>query len=900
MTMISSDNRTFEVCTSSTCESTGCGNPFGETVPACSCDYGCEFFGDCCIDYIRHCKQAAPDEYLTSEENTPDTFEDATRLLDRSQVTCVTLPQETDHYWMVSSCPKTWENDLVKSRCEDYQPMMNLDLAIIPVSYGGLSYKNVYCALCNGLNQNELTPWKLELLCSQNLTDMIISGNATLSDLLASGECTISIQPPSDSSPSGSRKCLASEVTGDCPVSSDQDVSALCSSYQNFVRDENGTTFRNPYCKLCNAVPGVSLVESQERVRKICLAATDTTSEPPRPTKPTPRRWPSGRVTPTQSEDRGFVNPAGGNALQPLSIIMDFSKNSRVQVVHSEDVIKEVDISCQPWEVFDPFLQQCLTLSCANGYELRDNVCYRLTPPLNLTCGADDSDLRLVISAKVGLSQPMDITNCDSNELDKNVTQFIEYILNLPSGKLRSLDGSRNAGDDDIRLMSDEGSSKCLSLFNNSFRIDYAIESGSLTFAQLEESADRTLLQYTTTPVDASEYHVWSLTISQQCISVSGLSQCPGGLKLLTNPNVSRVQNSTVVRDEQTGTIYHSYETVFTASYEIGTVGPTDSYNKSLNIQVCDQMKLLTCSLITQPASMFTPLDDSSLNNTLTGEILGPDDYTLTSNGSVQYCAPDNFGRNATFNQTTVERIFAYDEAQVILSFVGVSLSLISLLITFATYCIFPHMRRCVSNKLIMVLCIVLFLAQLLQMISGLGTSVPELCTSLSVVSHFLWTSVFAITTCLAFELNRTLGARDSFTVSINSTRAIVSYMLFTILTASILVGCCLAIHFTVGEELNFSYGSDDVCWIVNQGANLIAFGCPLGVFLIINTILFLHTVAGIRNASKVRRSMIMDSQSIKDTAKELRVYLKVSPKFSLENNFLFYSTHKCNVILSY
>ncbi|XP_054751668.2 uncharacterized protein LOC129257380 [Lytechinus pictus] len=887
-TMISRYELTFPVCTSSTCDSTGCGNPFGVPVSPCSCDYGCEFFGDCCIDYT-YCKQGTPGGSMTSEENKPSVFQDTLRFYDRSQITCVSLPKEKNHYLMVSSCPvDITGNGLDKTKCEsDYHEKSNIDFDNLPVSDGLFSYKNVYCALCNGLNLNEITVWELGLLCPESLTAMVSSGNASLSDLLASGECTSSIQPPKDSPPSVVRKCLTSEVISDCPTGSDQNVSVLCQSYQDFVRGENGTTFKNPYCKLCNTFPGITFAECQGQVGDICLAATATTSAPPeavQPTKPTPRRGNPKPVTPTLSGDRGILNPDSGNALQPLSIVMDFSRNSRVQVVHSADVIKEVEISCQSWEVFDPFVQQCLTLSCPNGYELRDNECHRLTPPLNLTCGSYDSDLMLTVSAKVGLRNPLDITNCNSNELDRNITLYVEHMLNLPLGKLTPLDGSKNGGNDDFNLMSED---KCLSLFNNSFRMDYEIEETSLTFAQLEELTDKTLLQHAPYN-DASEYHVWSLTISQQCISILGLSECPGGLKLLTNPNVSHVQNYTVVQDENTGMIYHSYETVFAASYQSSSSVSSINYNKSLNIQVCDQMKLRTCSRITQPASIFSPLDDLSLNNTLTGQILGFDDYVLTSNGSVQYCAPENFGRNATLNQTTEVRIFDYDEAQVILSFVGVSISLFSLMITFATYCIFPHMRRCVSNKLIMVLCVILFLAQLLQMISGLWTSVPELCTSLSAVSHFLWISVFAITTCLAFELNRTLASRDSFTVSTNSTRAIVSYLLFTVLTASIIVGCCLAIHFTVGEDLNFSYGNDNVCWIVNHAANLIAFGCPLGVFLIINTILFLHTVAGIRNASKVRRSMVVESESIKHSAKDLRVYLKISTLLGFTWSFGF------------
>ena len=847
--MITIQSQTFPVCKNHLCTSATCSNPLGSSAP-CRCDYACSYFGDCCVNQESQCGLGGASEQTQQ-------FLDAIQTVDISQLSCVDLSPMGEQYMMVTSCSEDWEDHDVRAQCEDYQPSNKIDINSVPVEHrGSLTYRNVYCATCNGLIATVLTPWTVEFRCPPAYSDYINQGTKTLSDLLVDNKCELSIEPPSNSSASTVRQCLDSVIVGDCPPGSNRELRDMCAgSGYHGLTDDSGTTYRNPYCKACNDNPSLSLNDSYREVEDICRQLQPTTRRPPdriRPTKPS-----------DPCRDTNDTDCRGGGSLQPISLIMDFSQDSTIKVVNSESVIKEVSVSCEQGEVFDPFNQECLTLSCAQGYELRDNACFRLVPPLNLSCGANDDDLNIVVSVTIKSQSP--VSDCLSDSTMRNITQVIENTLSLPTNVLR------RAESDSQNL------NNCTKFVNNTLNLEYEIDPSVLSYSELEDKVDRSLL-----PQDLSmsaEYVLTELTILQQCVSINGVNGCSGQLQLLQNAFVLTINGTMYVYDNDTANFYHSYETSFEANYRLQNGDLDTSYGKTFSIEICEQPKLLTCSLITQNASYFVPLNESagSLSNTVTGEVLGPNEYVLTSTGQIQYCVPDRFGRNGTMNETTVVEIFTYDGVQQILSFVGVSISLCSLVITFATYSIFPHMRRCVSNKLIMVLCLVLFLAQLQQMLSGYGRSNETVCLALSALSHFLWINVFALTSCLAFELDRTLGSRDSFRMPTDNPTAVLSYLLFTVMTSSILVGCCLAIHFTVGEEINFSYGNEAVCWIVDWTANLVSFGCPLALFLIVNTALFVHTVTGIKSASKVRRSMLMENQGTDETLKDLKVYIKVN-----------------------
>ncbi|XP_071476214.1 uncharacterized protein [Diadema antillarum] len=863
LTMIDMQNKTVPICDEFTCQQSSCGNATPESI-SCRCDFACTYFEDCCPDHADSCglSRTSSGQNTTGAEQL---FQETIKPLDRELVSCSKLLQEQDEFWMVAKCPKDWKEEQSRSRCEEpYPSHINLTMAVIPVVYEGiLTYRNIYCALCNGRVLDELVFWKLAFLCPSTYMSTLESGNFTVKDLVTSNQCNSTLEPPDGNvNQTSARQCFATNYIDRCPPGTSKELGDICSSFTQIVSDEAGVRYKNAYCQVCNSMRNATLNDSFAALEDMCRSLT-----PPSDGKGTADRGTSTGGRP------GRPRPDVIDRLQPLSITMDFSRDNSIQLVHREDIIKQVEISCPPGKVYDPTLEDCLTVSCADGYQLRENTCHRSVPPLNLSCGINNSDLNLRLSVEVS-SDEGDIPMCLAADII-NVTHFVESILELPRQILKPntenvIVMARNTQSHPINV------SNCVTLpEHNSILLVYSINANNLAYSELDNLIDRALLLENSDP-KLTGLTILGVNITQQCMVSSGLNACPDELTVLSNVSTETINGTMFAHDRENDELFHPYETVLTVRYYQQSSFAHFDFRKEIQFEVC-KAQILTCPTVTRPADYFIPLANMTgfLNNTVSGEILSPHDYRVTSEGNVQFCT--KLERNATLNQTETFIFFSYSRGQVILTYVALSISILSLLITFASYCIFQNMRRCVSNKLIMTLCLVLLLAQLLQMLSPLGSTVPVLCVSLSVVAHFMWTSVFALTTCLAFELNRTLGSRDTVILPTDSSKALAYYILFTLATSSGLVATCVALYLTVGDQLSFWYGRDGTCWISDKMANFIAFGCPLASFILVNILLFCHTVTGIRSTTKVRKSMIGEKETLKEQSKELRVYVKIS-----------------------
>ena len=124
----------------------------------CHCDPYCFYFNDCCIDYLNECKTTLVD----------NVFHEATEGINPSQFSCVQpagYPGEVDKYWMVSQCDVRWSNEEIKAKCEG-QTVDEDPLTLIPVEYlKSITFKNVYCAVCNYKNISGIIPWGIYATC---------------------------------------------------------------------------------------------------------------------------------------------------------------------------------------------------------------------------------------------------------------------------------------------------------------------------------------------------------------------------------------------------------------------------------------------------------------------------------------------------------------------------------------------------------------------------------------------------------------------------------------------------------------------------------------------------------------------------------------------------------------
>ena len=169
-------------------------------------------------------------------------------------------------------------------------------------------------------------------------------------------------------------------------------------------------------------------------------------------------------------------------------------------------------------------------------------------------------------------------------------------------------------------------------------------------------------------------------------------------------------------------------------------------------------------------------------------------------------------------------------------------------------------------------------MSQLLTVVGSYANRYPLACKFISVVTHFAWMCVFALTNSLAYDLQHTFGYNKSFSFAQSSFKSLIRYIVYVPSISLCVIIPCLCVDITTGSErLDYTYA--DQCWIGDHFARFIAFGVPLIFFLTVNIILFSCTAVGIwsghQNAKKVGRKNLRPS--FQERFDLLKIYIKVT-----------------------
>ena len=113
----------------------------------CQCDEFCTKFNDCCSDYSH---VGYPNSSLAA----------ASDQTDKLFISCesIQFPQQSHPgmgVYVVISCLANHEDTDYSHQCRG-----SGQLAFIPVESHGIVYRNVYCALCNDIPPEDITPWR--------------------------------------------------------------------------------------------------------------------------------------------------------------------------------------------------------------------------------------------------------------------------------------------------------------------------------------------------------------------------------------------------------------------------------------------------------------------------------------------------------------------------------------------------------------------------------------------------------------------------------------------------------------------------------------------------------------------------------------------------------------------
>ncbi|XP_070549588.1 uncharacterized protein [Ptychodera flava] len=147
----------------------------------CNCDPKCTYFGDCCFDYSEVCQNGTephpPANGSYSGENDFTSAHVCTRV----------TYSLAEGVWMNRNCPESWQDDVIREKCENIIPL-DMSLRSIPVTWpaGRDVFANIYCALCNGIGHTELTMWKVSAqvgLMPDEVVEYLDSNNAVTASL---------------------------------------------------------------------------------------------------------------------------------------------------------------------------------------------------------------------------------------------------------------------------------------------------------------------------------------------------------------------------------------------------------------------------------------------------------------------------------------------------------------------------------------------------------------------------------------------------------------------------------------------------------------------------------------------------------------------------------------------
>ncbi|XP_071497366.1 adhesion G protein-coupled receptor E2-like [Diadema antillarum] len=225
---------------------------------------------------------------------------------------------------------------------------------------------------------------------------------------------------------------------------------------------------------------------------------------------------------------------------------------------------------------------------------------------------------------------------------------------------------------------------------------------------------------------------------------------------------------------------------------------------------------------------------------------------------------------------TTVNHVSDLPRGLNIISQVGISLSILSLLILILTYIMFPKIRN-ISGKSVLSLSLSLLVVFILTHLNAITVQGNTFCKTIAATSHYFWLSSFFWMNVLAIDLCRTFGSRAKIRVNLPSTGHFVWYSLYAWGAPAVIVGICLTIDFCQCTGFTFGYGKNGICWLTRGNASLYGFGVPLACLLFINIILFADTIRGIRITKKSSEMVRKDRPVITQAKEDLFLYIKLS-----------------------
>ena len=297
-------------------------------------------------------------------------------------------------------------------------------------------------------------------------------------------------------------------------------------------------------------------------------------------------------------------------------------------------------------------------------------------------------------------------------------------------------------------------------------------------------------------------------------------------------------------------------------------------FTKTEMAYICgEKTQLLTCPIVTLFRGDYDALrDDGNRIKLLTYNItLDKSEFVIFPDGRILICT------DRLFNMfKTTASLFSYSGNLHLANTIGITVSLVSLTTLFLLRATYTEMRN-FHGWCVMKLSGALFVAQFFPMISSQVHIPYGLCVAFAMLAHYAWLASFTWMTIIGMNLFHLLVIRPLTRPDERESTRLFRIVIPIVGWAfpSIPVAICICLHFMKVDSLFFEYGSSSPCWITNPMANLLSFGVPIGISLLINISLYLIIVfksCGQQRRSRQLRQMTRSIVQLEDIVLCLKV----------------------------
>lgn len=284
-------------------------------------------------------------------------------------------------------------------------------------------------------------------------------------------------------------------------------------------------------------------------------------------------------------------------------------------------------------------------------------------------------------------------------------------------------------------------------------------------------------------------------------------------------------------------------------------------------LTVCKQERV-NCSgvLVRLNDSEYVILMNGSLYRNISRELFEPDRF-LPVNDTIWVCAHFSSFYEAARNITENNIVL------VLLTFIGLSVSIVSFFAVLVTYALFKELRTLPGTNL-MNLSLAHLLADLFYLATG-HVDAKVACAIIAILLHYFflvsltWMSVMAFETWVVFSKiliqKRNRNKREKcFNLLGRTTMGWLSAFVFVVV--------CVALD--QSNAVAFHYGGIKGCWINNPNANMFFFVLPVAFSISFNTVFFVLTVRAIRNTAKQTQRATHQTLHRKNAVLFLKIFI--------------------------